>query len=149
MILGPVGFERILGVSQIFLNGDQANKIVLLIARVIGYIFIPGDISDIGKFALQIKSRFCMTKVIIDGMSFNVCKMYQDSVGNIRITMANYISKTKPLKLQQQQKQCGSACTLAKEITLYPRSGWGICLLRICCSTAGGIHLVIHAATNP
>lgn len=103
--MSEYGFERILGVSQLYIKRDRNRNIILIAAKVTDDILFAGKISALHHFTAVISKRYSVRKSIIDEeMQFNGCTISQDTLGNIHMDMSDFLNKIKPVEVENNRR---------------------------------------------
>eukprot|EP00171_Calliarthron_tuberculosum_P022738 IDg22738t1 len=107
-----IGFLRVLGFSQLFILKRNDSSIRMLCEKLTDDFLISGSESDIQWFTTEIRRAFRVGKVITEGkMNFNGCIIEQDAIGNIRMSMKDYMNRMREIPIspegrkQQAQKE--------------------------------------------
>lgn len=105
-ILQEAAFERVFGVSQLFVKRDTSGNITMILAKVTDDLLIAGEPAEIRRFIEHIGERFPISKAIIDsGIKFNGCDITQGLDGTISLSMENYMSEMTPIDISPERKK--------------------------------------------
>lgn len=119
-LLEDEGFERVFGVSQLFVKRNKMGKIIIIIAKVTDDLLMGGSPSEIQNFATEIKKRFDVSKVIIDGaVHFNGCTISQDEEGNVEMSMFDYMAALRPIDIGSARRKMYDEKASKAEILEY------------------------------
>jgi len=121
-MLNEAGFERVLGVSQLFRKRDLKGNTVLLVAKVTDDFLMSGTISAMNEFVDSIQSRFKISKAIIDStIKFNGCVISQASNGDVSMSMQDYLVSINPISISRMRRKQGHELATTNEIRAYKR----------------------------
>lgn len=91
------GFQRLSGVSQLYIKRKENGTISLLLGKLTDDLLIAGARGDMENFAIAIKARFLIGKVVIDDtIMFNGCTINQTEEGDIQLRMSEYLKNISP-----------------------------------------------------
>lgn len=119
-LLNDAGFERIYGVSQLFVERDRSGTITMLVSKVTDDILMGGSTQHMEVFAARIKKRFEISKVIVDGIiHFNGCILTQGSAGGIEMSMETYMEAIPSIPVPTARRKQHDEKATKSEVAQY------------------------------
>lgn len=119
-MLTTVGFERLRGLNQLYVKRDYQGRIKLIVAKVTDDFICGGDIEITTAFIEQLKNRFEVGKIVIDGkFLFNGCEIEQDASGSIQMSMRSYMTQLAEINLTRERRKQLDAPASENEITAF------------------------------
>lgn len=104
-LLNEAGFERISGISQLFIMKTNKGHIKLIMAKIVDDLLIAGRRADIDAFIVVLQGKFPTRKVLIDQEAmFNGCVIRRDTDGGTILDMTAYRSNMKPVHIEDGRK---------------------------------------------
>ena len=120
LLSDAVGFERVHGVSQLFVLKNGKGNIRMLCAKVTDDFLISGAKEDIRWFDSQIRTRFKVGKSILDGkMNFNGAVITQSKDGSITLSMEEYMERVKPIDISRERRKQQESPMTEQELEQY------------------------------
>lgn len=105
-LLSDANFERVFGVSQIFVKRSSDGGIVMLMAKVTDDLLMAGSVEDIKEFVELIGKRFPISKAIIDNrIKFNGSEITQKADGTVILSMEEYLMEMQPIEISPERKK--------------------------------------------
>lgn len=119
-MLTDVGLTRLFGIIQLFIRRNRHDKIVLIIAKVTDDILIGGHSGYIREFITRLQARFIVGKVVVGNtFIFNGCEIEASKLGNVTLSMKNYLDRVKPIPLSRSRKKMIEDTATAQEERKY------------------------------
>lgn len=119
-LIGTAGFERVFGVSQLFVKRGDKGKINMIVSKVTDDILMGGSVKHMEEFATMMKKRYEISKTIIDGIiNFNGCRLSQDFGGKVEMSMEAYMASIKPIPVQPGRRKQPDCRATESEIESY------------------------------
>ena len=105
-LLGSMQFQRIPGLSQIFIKRNDTNCIMLLVVKVIDDFLVSGCLQHVKDFVASATAQFEIGTVVIDEtIKFNGTEISQTSDGTILLSMQQYMSRVQPILLSRSRSK--------------------------------------------
>lgn len=99
------GLERVLAISQLFMQRNSRWIIVLLIAKITDDFLIAGQDSFITQFISIFENRFQLSKIVKDEQFFsNGCEIKCLASGCIHHTINRYVEHLIPINLRRARR---------------------------------------------
>jgi len=119
-LMETLKFERISGLSQIFIKRDDAGHIFLIVAKVIDDFLIAGNLESIKLFIAKAKKQFEIGTVVVDGkIKFNGSEIVQNARGSTILSMKEYSSRILPINLSRTRKTQVDSVATPDELREY------------------------------
>lgn len=89
-----------------FVRKDKQGRIKLLIAKVTDDLLRAGYIKEMDLFNRHIRIRFDVRKTASDDeITFNGCKLIQNTCGDVFMPLSDYIAKINPIPIRTARKK--------------------------------------------
>ena len=98
--------ERIIGLSQIFVERNTTGKVILIVAKVTDDFLIGGLVPAIKSFIYRMKLRFQIGKEVVDQkFLFDGCEIEQYKDESIKMSMHRYIDRINLISISRQRRK--------------------------------------------
>ena len=120
-LLSPeVGFEKVQGISQLFVIRRPNRSIRMLCAKVTDDFLLAGSRQDLRWFDGMMRKRFTVSKSILDGrINFNGAVIEQDEQGSILLSMEAYMERVEPIPIERSRRKEQEDSLTQSELTQY------------------------------
>lgn len=103
-MLENFGLERINAFSQLFVQRNEAEHIILIVSKVTDDFLCDRNEREIK--IIKLSAKHTIGKIVIDEMfNFNGCEVSQDSDGNVGFTMQRYVYRIKAIDISRERKK--------------------------------------------
>lgn len=123
--------EKVIGVSQLFLERDQAKKVTLLMAKTTDGFLVSDTPEEFKHFMDELSVRYEVVKIRFgQDFHFNACEVTFNNHGDATLSMGNYMRRLNPIQLSGPRRQGQEAKADTREEaesrnTHVPRHGNG------------------------
>lgn len=119
-LVTTAGCTRLLDMRQMYIKITEIDQRVMVAVKLTDKILLAGRIPDLQQFAKDISAKYKVRKIITDDdFNFNGCNITQNSRGNIRMDMTEFIAKLKLIQFNKAQIKEPNAQALKTEIYLF------------------------------
>ena len=119
-MLAQAEFEKVFGISQLFVKHNEHGDIQLIVAKVTDEFLLGGSLCEMCHFTEKLQKRFMVGKVIIDDkLHFDGCEIVQDKIGNVTMSMVRYLERLNPIDLSRSRTKMRKEIATDKEVTQY------------------------------
>lgn len=116
--------------SQIYIKRNRDGKDVLIAAKVTEDILLAVRIPELNDFTKAICKRYKVKKIIIgDTIKFNGFDIYKYNEGNTTMDMTNFLSKIKPIVVDNARTKQSNMKATQAEIYMYRSLAGSLLLL--------------------
>lgn len=107
------GLHQTRGLPQLFIRRNAANRVILIIAKVVDDLLIAGADADINSFHAEIDAKFKVGRVVrASRMMFNRLNIEQHADKSVSVDMEEFMDTIRPIDITRaRRKQQEDKCT--------------------------------------
>lgn len=105
-LINTAGFERVKGISQLFIKRHDDGGIRMIVAKVTDDFLFGGSQADIDWFDKSIRSRFTVGKTITGKkINFNGATINQEDCGDVIVSIKDYFDRIDPITISRERRK--------------------------------------------